>query len=205
MEGIDVSKYQGTINWLAVAQTKDFAILKVGSGKNGGNRKDPKFEENYKNAKNAGVKLGAYWYSYAKSAEDARKEAQFFLSHLRGKQFEWPVYYDIEESFQFSRNSSDINNIIAKEFCKILESEKYYCGIYSSSFYLSQYFDNEVKTKYSVWIAHYGVKKPSYEGNYQVWQKSKEGSVNGISGNVDLDESNINFEPFIKQNHLNGY
>ena len=129
IEGIDVSKYQGTINWSAVVQTKYFAILKVGSGKNGENNTDQNFEENYKNAKNAGVKLGAYWYSYAKSAEEARKDAEFFLSNLRGKQFEWPVFYDIEESFQFSSNSSDIHNIIVKEFCKILESEKYYCGI----------------------------------------------------------------------------
>ena len=199
IEGIDVSVYQGTINWPAVAQTKYFAILKAGSVKI---NPDAKFEENYVNAKKAGVKLGAYWYSYAQSVEDAKNEAAYFLSLLKDKQFEWPVYYDIEEVSQFS---SGINNIIAKEFCKIVESKKYYCGIYSHRDRWNKSFDDEVKTNYTVWIADHDKKKPLYTGHYNVWQKSKTGNVNGISGYVDLDESNIDFEPIMKQNHLNGY
>ena len=202
LEGIDVSSYQGTINWSKVAQTKKFAILRAGTGYNGGNNKDSKFEENYKNAKAAGVKVGAYWYSYAKSEDDAKKEATYFLQHLKGKQFEWPVYYDIEEGSQFT---SGIHNKIAKAFCSILEAQKYYCGIYSSGSRWSNNFDNEVRTKYTVWIAHWGVKKPTYTGTYHVWQKSDKGSVNGISGAVDLDESYLDFEPTMKSAHLNGY
>ena len=202
IEGIDVSSYQGNINWSKVAQSKHFAILRAGTGYKGGNNKDSKFEENYKNAKRAGVKVGAYWYSYAKSVADARREANDFLGHLKGKQFEWPVYYDIEEASQFS---SGIHNAIAKEFCSILESHKYYCGIYASGSRWSNNFDNVVRTKYTVWIAHWGVKKPSYTGSYHVWQKTSDGSVEGISGRVDLDESNTNFEPIMKNKHLNGY
>ena len=202
LQGIDVSSYQGTINWSSVAKSKHFAILRAGTGYNGGNNKDTKFEENYKNAKNAGVKLGAYWYSYAKSVSDAQREARYFLQHLKGKKFEWPVYYDIEESSQFS---SGIHNAIAKAFCDILESEKYYCGIYASGSRWSNYFDSDVRTKYTVWIAHWGVSKPSYTGSYHVWQKSSDGSVSGINGRVDLDESYLNFEPVMKSSHLNGY
>ena len=91
LEGIDVSSYQGTINWPAVAKSKYFAIIRAGTGYGGGDNQDSKFEENYKNAKNAGVKVGAYWYSYAKSVSDAKNEAKYFMGHLKGKQFEWPV------------------------------------------------------------------------------------------------------------------
>ena len=202
LEGIDVSSYQGSINWSKVSKSKHFAILRAGTGYGGSDNKDSKFEENYKNAKNAGVKLGAYWYSYAKSVDGAKKEAKYFLKHLEGKKFEWPVYYDIEEKSQFS---SGIHNKIAKAFCDILESKNYYCGIYASGNYWSTNFSKEVKTKYTVWIAQWGVKKPTYTGSYDVWQKSSKGSVNGISGDVDLDESYVNFEPIMKKKHLNGY
>ena len=201
-EGLDVSSYQGTIDWKSVAKTKYFAILRAGTGYNGKFNQDSKFEENYRNAKAAGVKVGAYFYSYAKSASDARTEARHFLSQLKGKKFEWPVYYDIEEQSQFAKG---IHNIIAKEFCKILEQEKYYCGIYASGSRWSSNFDSEVKSKYTVWIAHWGVKIPSYTGSYHVWQKTSDGSVSGIKGRVDLDESYVDFEPIMKNKHLNGY
>ena len=202
LEGLDVSSYQETIDWTKVAKTKHFAILRAGTGHNGKDNKDSKFEDNYKKARSAGVKLGAYYYSYATSVEGAKKEANWFLEHLKGKQFEWPVYYDIEEGSQFSKG---IHNSIAKAFCDILEAKKYYCGIYASGSRLSSNFNNEVRTKYTVWIAHWGVAKPSYTGTYHVWQKTSDGSVSGISGRVDLDESYINFEPIMKKNGLNGY
>ena len=202
LQGIDVSLYQGNINWKKVAESKYFAILRAGTGYNGGNNKDSTFEDNYKNAKDAGVKVGAYWYSYAKSVEDAKKEANYFMQHLKGKQFEWPVYYDIEEESQFQ---AGIHNSIAKAFCNILEANKYFCGIYSSAYKWSYSFDREVRSRYTVWVAHWGVSKPSYSGAYDVWQKSETGRVNGISVNVDLDESYTNFEPIMKSAHLNGY
>ena len=202
MQGIDVSSYQGTINWKKVAESKKFAILRAGTGYKGGNNKDGKFEENYKNAKDAGVKVGAYWYSYATSVADAKREANYFMQHLSGKQFEWPVYYDIEEQSQFD---AGIHNSIAKAFCDILEANHYYCGIYSSGSKWSYSFSKEVSSRYTVWIAHWGVSKPTYTGAYDVWQKSETGSVSGISGNVDLDEGYLNFEPIMKANHLNGY
>ena len=202
IEGLDVSSYQGTIDWAKVAKTKKFAILRAGTGHNGENNKDSKFEENYKNARAAGMKLGAYFYSYAKSVEGAQKEARYFLSNIKGKKFEWPVYYDIEESSQFS---AGIHNKIAKAFCQILEEKKYYCGIYASGSRWSSNFDKDVRTKYTVWVAHWGVKKPTYTGTYHMWQKTSDGSVDGIKGRVDLDESYINFEPIMKSKNLNGY
>ena len=202
LEGIDVSYYQGTINWAAVAKTKHFAIIRAGTGFNGEDNVDLNFEDNYIQAKNAGVKVGAYYYSYAQSVEGAKKEANWFLNHLNRKKFEWPVYYDIEEPSQFE---AGIHNDIAKAFCSILEAHNYYCGIYASGSRWSYNFDNEVKTKYTAWVAHWDVSKPTYSGDYAVWQKSSKGSVNGITEDVDLDESYINFEPIMSQYNKNGY
>ena len=123
LAGIDVSKYQKNIDWKTVAKSKKFAIIRAGYGKG---TIDDYWERNYKGAKAAGMKVGAYWYSYATSVDVAKQEAKSFVKALDGKQFEWPVYYDIEEKSQFS---SGIHNAIAKAFCSILEKKKYYCGI----------------------------------------------------------------------------
>ena len=198
MSGIDVSTYQGSIDWSTVAQSKHFAIIRAGYGFG---HIDNYFETNYKNAKAAGVKVGAYWYSYASSAADAETEANYVVSALQGKQFEWPIYYDIEEQSIFS---AGIASTIAKKFCGILESNKFYCGIYSSTSALNSYFDSYCKTMYTIWVAHWDVDKPSYTGDYGLWQYHV-GYADGISGQVDLDYGYIDFEPVMKENHLNGY
>ena len=94
MTGIDVSKHQGMIDWSKVKT--DFAILRAGFGRYT-SQKDPQFERNYAGAKAAGIPVGVYWYSYAKSAEEAREEAKACLQVLQGKQFEFPIYFDIED------------------------------------------------------------------------------------------------------------
>ena len=197
-EGIDVSAWQESINWSKVAKTKYFAILRAGTGN--GNI-DKYWETNYKNAKNAGVKVGAYWYSYAKSTTDAQNEAKSFLKALSGKKLEWPVYYDIEEQSIFD---AGITNSIAKTFCDIMESNHYFCGIYSSTYTFNTYFNAEIKRRYTIWLAHWNVDKPSYGGAYALWQK-KIGTCDGVNGDVDLDEGYTNFETIMKENHLNGF
>ena len=196
--GIDVSTWQGWINWPAVAQNNYFAIIRAGYG-NGG--VDDYFETNYQNAKAAGVKVGAYWYSYATSASDAVNEANSIMSVLAGKQFEWPIYYDIEEQSIFS---AGIQNEIAKAFCRTLEANKYFCGIYSSASALNSYFDDEVKTLFSIWVAHWDTDVPAYYGDYGVWQY-KVGYTEGVDGQCDLDYGYIDFEPIMRENGLNGF
>ena len=177
LQGLDVSSYDDTIDWPRVARSKHFAIIRAGTGYKGGNYKDENFEINYKNAKAAGVKVGAYWYSYATSADEAKQEAKYFMQHLKGKQFEWPVYYDIEEESQFE---AGIHNSIAKAFCNVLEANKFFCGIYSSAYKWSYSFDREVRSRYTAWVAHWDVSRPSYNGEYEVWQKTATGRVDGI-------------------------
>ena len=197
-QGIDVSTWQSYIDWPTVAKNNHFAIIRAGYGTSG---VDDYFETNYKNAKAAGVKLGAYWYSYASSASDASQEAKAVLRLLKGKKFEWPIYYDIEENSIFN---AGIQNAIAKTFCRALEAAHYYCGIYTGAYALNHNFDSEVKSAFTIWVAHWDVSAPGYSGQYGVWQY-KVGYTNGVSGQVDLDYGYIDFEPVMKANHLNGY
>ena len=120
---------------------------------------------------------------------------------MKGKQFEWPIYYDIEEKSIFN---AGIASAIAKAFCEILEANKYYCGIYSSASYLNSYFDAYTKEKFTIWVAHWDADVPAYKGAYGVWQY-KVGYAEGISGRCDLDYGYIDFEPVMKEHHLNGY
>ena len=120
---------------------------------------------------------------------------------ISGKKFEYPIYIDIEEKSIFNKG---IASAVAKHFCGHMESKKYFCGIYSSLSFLNDYFDKESKTKYSIWVAQWA-SKCTYKGQYGVWQHSSKGKVSGISGNVDLDKSYVDFPTIMKEKHLNGY
>ena len=183
---------------LPVAQNNHFAIIRAGYGI--GNI-DNFFEYNYQQAKAAGVKVGAYWYSYASSTSAAVQEANSVVNALRGKQFEWPIYYDVEEQSIFN---AGIASAITKAFCQVLEANKYYCGVYSSASALNSYFDSYVKSQYTIWVAHWDAVTPAYSGPYGLWQY-KVGYTPGVSGQVDLDYGYIDFEPVMKQYGLNGY
>ena len=196
--GVDVSAWDENIDWPTVAQNNHFAILRAGYGFG---HIDSYYEHNYEQAKAAGVKVGAYWYSYAGSVSDAEQEAYYVVQALKGKQFEWPIYYDIEEKSIFE---AGIANDIAKAFCNILEANKYYCGVYSSTYYFNTYFYDDVKNRYTIWLAHWDVDVPTYKGDYKVWQYTK-GTVPGINGDCDLDKGYLDFEPVMKENGLNGY
>ena len=109
---VDASKWDESIDWVTASKTVYFSIIRTGYGFG---HIDGYYETNYKNAKANGVKLGAYWYSYASSVSDAVQEANYFVQALKGKQFEWPVYYDIEEQSIFD---AGITSDIAKPFAK---------------------------------------------------------------------------------------
>jgi len=197
IEGIDVSYYQGDIDWEKVRNEKQFAIIRMGYGKS---KKDKKFEDYYEGAKAAGVQLGAYLFSTAKDTDDAEKEAEFALELLEGKQFEWPIYYDIESDAL----SGDIDAKL-DTFCSILQDNNYFCGLYASASPLKSQFSSDVLSKYAVWVANYGVDEPSYKGDWGIWQYSSEGRVSGIDGDVDLDYASIDYSEIIMSKGFNGY
>lgn len=201
--GIDVSEHQGSINWSHVkADGIQFAIIRAGYGKEL-SQKDSQFENNYAGCKSNGIPCGVYWYSYATTVEDAKKEAQVCLQIIKGKTFEYPIYFDLEEPEQFKLGKNVCSDIV-QAFCDEIEKAGYYAGLYCSTYYLKNYISESVRKRYAVWVAQYN-DKCSYTGNYGIWQKSSEGSVYGISGNVDLDECYIDYPTAIKKAGLNGF
>ena len=201
MKGIDVSKHQGTVNWSHVkADGVEFAIARAGIGC----KEDIQFRNNYAGCKSNGIPIGVYWYSYATSEAEARQEAAACLQVLKGKTFEFPVYYDVEEKKQFALGKSKCS-AIAKAFLETVEKAGYWVGLYSSKAYLESYFTDEIKTKYAVWVAHYGVGKTTYHGQFGIWQKSSTGKVYGISGNVDIDECYVDSAAAVRKAGLNGF
>lgn len=202
--GIDVSEWQGDINWSSVAANGvDFCMIRAGYGREV-TQKDKKFEANYAGCKSAGIPCGIYWYSYATTPEDAKKEAAACLEVIKGKQFEYPIFFDVEEQKQLSLGKAAVSNII-RAFLEEVEKAGYWVGLYMSASPLTTHVDDNIKTRYAIWVAHYGVSKPSYSGKYGMWQKSSTGSVAGIAGNVDLNEAYIDYPTEVKAAGLNGF
>lgn len=201
--GIDVSKWQGNIDWKRVkASGVDFAILRAGYG-SAASQKDVTFEDNYKNAKAAGMPVGAYHYSYAKDVAGAKREAQTFLEWVKDKQFEYPVVFDIEENVVYNMGKNAVSEII-KAFCSTVESAGYYVSVYTNKNWLDHVVSDEVKGKYDTWLAQWS-SAPSYDGPYGMWQYSSSGTVDGISGRVDMDIAYKNYPEIIKRKKLNGW
>ena len=203
MKGIDVSAHNGTIDWQKVrADGISFAILRAGFGKLA-KQKDERFEDNYAGAKAAGIPVGAYWYSYAMDEDEARQEADVFLSVIKGKQFEFPVYFDLEEKKQFDLGKEKVSAIM-RAFLEKVEKAGYLVGLYGSASSLVTHTADYIKSRYTIWLAHW-VDQTNYGGAYGIWQHSEKGKVAGISGNVDLDIGYKDFPTIIKAKGLNGY
>lgn len=202
--GIDVSKWQGNIDWNKAKKQIAFAIVRAGFG-NLASQKDSYFEVNYKNAKSAGVPIGCYWYSYAKTPDDARREADAFLEVVKGKKFEYPIYYDIEESDVLKLGEEKVS-AIAKAFLEKVEKAGYWVGLYMSASYLNSVISADIKKRYAVWVAHYtNAAKPSYNGSFGMWQYTSKGKVDGISGDVDMNRCYCYYEDYIRNKGLNGF
>lgn len=203
MKGIDVSQWQDNIDFDKVkAAGVDFVIIRAGYGKYI-NQKDPYFEQNYQRAKAAGLNVGAYWYSYADSVESTIEEAALCMRVLEGKTFEMPIYFDLEEPSQFSRGRAFCDSIV-KAFCNGLEKNGYFTGLYISRSPLQTYISSDVAKRYALWIAEYN-SKCNYDGEYGIWQYSSTGKVNGINGNVDMDECYVDYPKIIKEGGFNGF
>jgi GH25 family lysozyme M1 (1,4-beta-N-acetylmuramidase) len=204
-KGIDISQWQGyNVDFKKVkAAGYDFVILRAGFGKYA-SQKDPTFETNYTRAKAAGLGVGAYWYSYATASADASKEAAVFLSVIKGKTFEFPLAFDIEDPSQANLSGAILGNI-CKSFCDTVERAGYYVCLYSYPGFMAR-IPAEVVSKYDVWIANFTTAaKPYYNGPYGIWQHSSTGRVNGVTGDVDLDIAYKDYPSIMKSNGLNGF
>jgi lysozyme len=202
-QGVDVSKWQGTIDWIKAKESGvEFAILRSGYGKENPNQKDKTFETNYAGCKSAGIPVGTYHYSYSDSISDAKLEAQFCLKNIEGKQFEYPIIFDIEDK-EMLKLSMQARTDICTAFCETIENAGYYAMIYcSKDWFLNKLKGEELAKRFDFWIAQWGSQLPFRECG--IWQKSDSGSINGISGNVDLNISYNDYPTIIKNKGLNG-
>ena len=206
IKGIDVSSWQGVVDYRKVkAGGIDFVIIRAGFGREV-SQKDNCFEQNYSAAKAAGLDVGAYWYSYADSAEDAVREAKACMEVIKGKKFEYPIYFDLEEQSQFAKGKNFcFCDSVIKAFCGELEKNGYLAGLYCSTYYLNNFVSNNVAGKYPLWVAQYNYRCTYTANKYGIWQYSSEGRVNGISDNVDMDYCYTDYPTIVKNGGYNGY
>lgn len=184
--GIDVSKYQGDINFKKVKDSGcEFAVIRIGYGMYE-SQKDEKFEANYEGFRGQGIPVGVYLYSYAKSVDEAKREASVTLKWLKGRELNLPVYFDIEDKSQINLGKKILTNM-CEAFCDEIEKGGYWAGVYTNKYFFTTYLDYEkLGEKYTCWVAQYN-EVNTYRGRYDMWQYTSSGKVNGISGNVDMD------------------
>lgn len=197
---IDVSYCQGRINWDQV--NVDAVIIRAGFGRLA-TQKDTYFERNYSECKRRKIPCGVYWYSYALNEEQARLEADACLEVLKGKQFEFPIYYDVEEKAQFDLGRAAVSRII-RAFLERVEKAGYWVGLYGSYSSLTSFTEEDIRERYSIWLAHWGVSKSPYKGEYGLWQTGI-GQRAGIRGDVDIDTGFVDYPTLIKTAGLNGF
>ncbi len=198
-KGIDVSGFQGKIDFKKVKESGvEFVIVKAGYSVSTVDT----WEINYANAKNSGMKVGAYWYSYAQSIDDGIKEAKAFIKALKGKQLDFPVYLDLEERSQFDKGKTFCTELV-EAFCGELEKAGYYAGVYCSTYWYTNFVEESVREKRPAWIADYRG-ECYYTGTYGIWQYDA-AYVPGVQYDCDRDWGYVDYSVYIKENGLNGY
>ena len=159
IKGIDISKYQTGVDYKKVkADGVEFAILRIGyTGYGSGKRqaKDSLFETHYKGCRDAGIHVGGYFFGRGVSAEEGKKEADYVLSLIKGKTFEYPIFYDTEDTYYQAKATKAQNTAACKAFCDTIKAAGYKTGVYASkSWFTDRLNDNELQA-YDHWVAQY--------------------------------------------------
>lgn len=184
--GIDVSKWQGVIDWKKVKNSgTEFAIVRIGYGMYD-SQKDSQFENNYAGCLENNIPVGVYLYSYALNTDEAKKEAEVVLNWLNGRKLNLPVYIDMEDKSQQNLGKDTLTNII-NTFCTEIEKAGYWAGVYANKYWFTSVLDGAyLGDRYTCWVAQYNDVN-TYQGNYDMWQYTSSGSVDGIDGSVDMN------------------
>ncbi len=194
--GIDVSKWNGTINWTAVKNSGvSYAIIRCGyRGYTSGTLiEDPTFKSNIEGAIAAGIKVGVYIYSQAINEVEAVQEASMVLDMVSNYRITYPLFIDIEYSGGRADSiSNSQRTAVAKAFCETIQNSGYTAGVYANKDWLTNKMDASQLNAYKIWLAQYNT-QVTYSGRYDMWQYTDSGTVGGISGNVDLNESFLGY------------
>lgn len=197
--GVDLSEFNGSIDWERLAKHIDFAILRIGwVGNKNNSTLDDNFEEYYRSARKAGVKIGAYVYIYSNNEKTAREGAEWAVERLKGKTLNLPVYCDMEDKSIANLSRSELSGIV-RAFNSVIEKHGYWAGVYANRNWFDNHLDKDLKKRYTSWIADYSSGTDKYKGEYDMWQNSSVGRVEGISGNVDTDYMYRNLFRAIKE------
>lgn len=191
--GIDVSKYQGNIDWGAVAASGiNFAIIRVGyrGSASGALVQDPNFKKNISGATKAGIKVGLYFFTQAVNEAEAVEEASMAMSLASGYKVTYPIFIDTESASGGRANglSKSARTAVVKAFCQTVRNGGYKAGVYASKSWYANQLNASALNGYCIWVAQYN-SSCTYSGKYDMWQYSSKGSVSGIKGNVDMNIS----------------
>lgn len=194
--GIDVSKWNGDIDWNAVKNSGiNYVIIRCGyRGSTAGSLVvDPKFTANIKGATAAGLKVGVYFFTQAIDEREAVEEASMVLDQIKNYKISYPVFLDVESSGGRADNiSKATRTAVCKAFCQTIQNAGYNAGIYANKSWLTTKLDPSALSAYKIWLAQYAA-APTYTGRYDLWQYRSTGSVSGISGNVDMNLSYLGY------------
>lgn len=205
IKGIDVSTHQGTIDWTKVRGAGiKFAMIRAGYGDN---NIDGQFKRNVSECNRLGIPCGVYWFSYALNEAQAKKEAAYCLAAIKPYKLEYPVCFDLEyDSVRWAKTQGvtigkTTASKFAMAFCGEIEKAGYYAMNYSNLDYIRNMFTEEVLKKYDLWYAYYNPECNRSDAG--IWQYASNGSVAGISGNVDMNYARRDYPTIIKQRGLN--
>ena len=205
---IDVSRYQGLIDWAQVAAAGyEGAMLRAVST----NRKlskradglyiDPTFESNYRNARAAGLDVGVYYYTYATSEAMADAELALLRQAVYGKELTLPVAVDVEDNKLKPMSTLNLTNLTAYALEQV-ERMGFYAQLYTYTGYKYELDMARLSSRWDIWLADYTGKTPNVTFNYNAHQHTSKGSVPGISGNVDLNVTTLNYPKIIRKKGL---
>lgn len=193
IRGIDVSKFQGSIDWQAVKESgMEFAMIRIGirGYESGGMVLDERFYDNLQKAQAAGLKTGVYFFSAAVTREEAVEEAEFVLKALEGRKIDMPIVFDTEPIYYADARTDDLTPMeltdITIAFCERIKQSGYTPMIYANAKRLTTVLRLEKLSDYELWYADYQ-EKPLYPYQYKMWQYTEKGTVPGIAGNVDIN------------------
>lgn len=199
--GIDVSAYQGRIDWTKVKPFIEFAIIRLGYGNDLRRQDDIYYERNAEMCKKLNIPFGVYLFSYATTLDEARSEVEHTLRLIKDKKLEYPVFLDVESKRQMALPKEDLVEIV-KYYCEEMQKEGYYVGIYSSLDRFKSNLDSRELDAFDKWVAEWN-DKFTYKGEAGMWQHTSYEEIAGIRGRVDGDIAFYDYPKIIRDAHLN--
>lgn len=200
-KGIDVSSYQGRIDWRRVKPYIDFAIIRCGWGNDSEAQDDIYYERNAKMCEELGIPYGVYLFSYATTLDEARSEVLHTLRLIRDKKLEYPVFLDVEEKRQMALPKEKLTEIV-RYYCEEMERHGYYVGIYASLDRFKSNLNSRELDKFDKWVAEWN-DRFTYYGKAGMWQNTSYEEIPGIEGRVDGDIAFYDYPKIIKDAYLN--